>query len=151
MKRTFCYLAAAAALIVLGACTDTRKPTTPLTSDRSTDKVYTGVLPGADVDGIRYTVLLDFDDDGTEGDYDIVQTYFTTDSAGTVQDLASFADEGDFTVGTGANGQKYLKLSGDGSGEVYFLVDTDSTITMVDASLTPSPTPGMNYTLKSTR
>lgn len=151
MKRTFCYLAAAAALLTLGACTGTQKPTTAPTPDRDTDKVYTGVMPGADVDGIRYTVLLDFDDDGTEGDYDMVQTYFVTDSTGTVQDVESFASEGDFSVGTGANGQKYLKFSGDGAGEIYFLADTDSTITMVDATLTPSTTPGMNYTLKAAK
>lgn len=107
-------------------------------------------MPGADVEGIRYTVLLALDDDGTEGDYDMIQTYFVIDSTG-VQDIASFASEGDFTVATNDRGRKYLKFDGNGAGDMYFLVDTDSTITMVDASLTPSTTPGMNYTLKATR
>ena len=151
MKRSIFSLAAVAALVLaMGACSGTQTPSTAITQDRSSDKVYTGVLPAADVDGIRYTVLLDFDDDNTGGDYEMVETYFVNDSTG-VNDVASFATEGDFTVGTGAQGQKYLKFSGDGVGEMYFLAETDSTITLVDASLTPTTTPGMNYTLKAAK
>lgn len=151
MKRKLFYFTAAAAMLAFGACTQKQAPASATTTDRGgADKVYSGVLPAADADGVRYTVLLDFDDDGNGGDYDMVETYFMTDSTG-VSDIASFATEGDFTVGTSDKGQKYLKFGNDGAGQMYFVVDTDSTITMTDASLTPTATPGMNYTLKAAK
>lgn len=151
MKRNFLYITAAAALLAIGACTPKQAPApTSTTNNGDVDKVYSGVLPGADVDGVRYTVLLDFDDDGNGGDYDMVETYFNNDSTG-VSDVATFASEGDFTVGTTDAGKKYLKLTGDGAGEMFFVMDTDSTITMTDATLTPSVTPGMNYTLSAAK
>lgn len=147
MKLQFLSLTAAAAVIALGACAPTPAPA----SKSTTDKVYTGVLPSADTQGVRYTLLLDFDDDGTEGDYDMVQTYFNVDTVGNVADVATFASEGDFTVGTTADGKKYLKFTSDGAGELYFLAETDSTLVMTDATLTPTSTPGLNYTLKSSK
>lgn len=151
MKNNLIYVAAMAAVAALGACTG-KQAALPADADGDgTDKVYTGVLPSADAAGVRYTVLLDYDDDGNGGDYDMVQTYFTTDSVGNIVDIASFAEDGDFTVGTENGGKKYLKFTGDGASEVFFLVDTDSTIVMTDASLVPSTTPGLNYTLKSAR
>lgn len=152
MKSRFLYLAAAAAVLASGACTQKQTTvTTDTNTDSGSDKVYTGVLPAADAEGVRYTVLLDYDDVDNTGDYEMVQTYFMTDSTGTVNDLASYVSEGDFTVNSNANGQKYLKFSGDGDGEMFFLVDSDSTITMTDANLTPSETPGLNYTLKAAK
>lgn len=149
-STTFTLSAIGAMLLFLAACSGVPTATDNNSTQKGADKVYTGVLPAADVDGIRYTVLLDFDDDNTGGDYELVETYFVTDSTG-VQDVESFASDGDFIVGTGAQGQKYIKLSGDGSGEVYFLADTDSTLTMVDASLSPAAASGMNYTLKAAK
>lgn len=146
MKSKMIYAAAAVALLALGACTPKPADSTAKT-DNKTDDVYTGVLPSADTYGVRYTLLLDYDDDNNGGDYDLIQTYFNSDSTG-IQDVASFATEGDFTVATNNAGQQYLKLSGDGAGEMYFLAETDSTITMTDATITPVNTPGMNYTLK---
>ncbi|MDE7407295.1 MAG: copper resistance protein NlpE N-terminal domain-containing protein [Muribaculaceae bacterium] len=127
MKRNFLYLAAMASVVALGACAD--KQNTQTVSDHSDiDKVYTGVLPSADADGVRYTVLMDYDDDNNGGEYDMVQTYFTTDSVGNINDIATFVSDGDFTVATSDTGKKYLKFSGDGSGEMYFLNHSDSTI-----------------------
>ncbi len=151
MKRKLFPITAAVALLALGACTG-KQATTADTSTNpagNTDKVYTGVLPAADAEGVRYTVLLDYDDDTNGGDYDLVQTYFNTDSTGVVQDVASFATEGDFSIGTAPSGQKYLKLSGDGAGYMYFLVDGDNALIMTGEDLTPTETPGMNYTLKA--
>ena len=46
------------------------------------DKVYTGLLPAADAEGVRYTLKLDYDDDknNMEGDYDLLETYVVGDS-----------------------------------------------------------------------
>lgn len=151
MSRKLFYFTAAATLLTFGACAQKQSPASTSMADRgSVDRVYSGVLPAADADGVRYTVLLDYDDDGNGGDYDMVETYFMTDSTG-VNDIASFASEGDFTVGTSDSGQKYLKFDNDGAGQIFFVVDTDSTITLTDASLTPVATPGMNYTLKAAK
>lgn len=162
MKRKVLYLTAATAMLALGACTGKQANTpaasgdgadqvyTGVMSAGNSDQVYTGVLPAADVDGVRYTVLLDYDDDNAGGDYDMVQTYFESDSTG-VNDVATFASQGEFTVSQGENGQKYLKLTGDGAGEMYFLVATDSTLVMTDATMAPVTTPGLNYTLKAAK
>ncbi len=149
MKYTMFMIAASAAALAMASCSRTKPVSMPVERN-STDAVYTGVLPGADVDGVRYTLLLDFDDKGNRGEYDIVQTYFVDDSTG-VRDMASFAGEGDFTVGHTDAGKPYITLSDDGAGRMFFLMDTDSTLVMTDASITPVNTPGMNYTLSKAR
>ncbi len=150
MRLRLLYAASLAAALAAGACTCKTATDTPAPdTDKGYDKVYTGVLPAADADGVRYTLLLDYDDN-TGGDYEMVQTYFATDSTG-VCDIATFATEGDFTTGKTAAGTDYIKLSGDGAGELYFVAATDSTMVMTDASLTPVATPGMNYTLKAAK
>ena len=125
-------------------------------------ETYTGILPAADVDGIRYTLKLDYDEDRdyAYGDYDLVETYLTSDSlsASGYTDKDTFKSEGDFSVEQGKgnmSGKKYLKLTPDakdaagaGSGPLYFLIESDSTIIMVNESLQPSETPGLNYTLQ---
>ena len=59
--------------------------------------------------------------------------------------------------GDGANsGKTYIKLvqdpgessKGSDSGPLYFLVESDSTLVMVNAELQESTIPGLNYTLK---
>lgn len=127
------------------------------------EAVYTGVLPAADVDGIRYTLKLDYDDDNnyTDGDYDLVEVYFVGDSTSATgyKDSARFKSEGDFKVinGTGDNAsKKYIKLvqdvkdssAGSNADVMYFLVQSDSTLVMVNSDLQESTTPGLNYTLK---
>ena len=124
------------------------------------DKVYTGVLPAADADGVRYTLKLDYDDNGMKGDYDLVETYLKADTVSALgyKDLRSFISEGDFKVEKQGD-KTYLQLVKDqkdssiGSAEtpMYFLVDSDSTLTMTNAQLEVSATPGMNYTLKLAR
>lgn len=151
MKRTLFTIAAAASLLAFGACGSPSASKEEKTKG-DTDKVYTGVIPGADTQCVRYTVLLDYDDDNTEGDYEAVQTYFNVDSTGNVEDVASFATEGDFTVGQSADGKKYLKLTANGTDYTYFLVgDADETLVMTGEDLTPTTTPGMNYTLKAAK
>lgn len=165
MKKTFYITAACATLLMAGACSGNNKSAGIDKSAKAGDRteVYTGVIPAADASGIRYTLKLDFDDDHnyTKGDYDLLETYFAGDSISPtgLKDLKSFTSEGDFTVekGQGANsGKTYLKLvqdakdssAGSNAGPLYFLVESDSTIVMVNSDLQPSETPGLNYTLK---
>lgn len=159
MKKTIFSLVALS-ILTLGAasCNQNRGDNPGLR-----EEVFTGVLPAADALGVRYTLKLDFDDDHnyTDGDYDLVETYLYGDtlSATGTRDAASFKSEGDFTLEKNQNGKSYLKLvqnakdssAGSNGGPLYFLVDSDSTITMVNADLQPSETPGMNYTLKKAK
>lgn len=155
--------AAAMTLVMMAACSGNPGSGMP---GKYKDEVYTGVIPAADAAGVRYTLKLDYSDDHnyTDGDYDLVEVYLAGDSLSSTgyKDAARFKSEGDFTVidGTGANSsRKYLKLvqdardssAGSNAGPIYFLVESDSTIVMVNADLEPSATPGMNYTLKLVR
>ncbi len=143
--KTLTYIAAAAAMLSLAACSGKQAAETAAQDEAATDTVvtetYVGVLPAADADGVQYSVVLNYTGDN-EGQYEMVQSYLVGDSIG-----ATFTSAGDFTVGTNDNG-KYITLAAqDTTQNVYFVVASDSTITMVDATLTPSETPGMNYTL----
>lgn len=155
MKKTLFTAAAAFALLSLGACSNQNCSKGSCGDAGDKEEVYTGVLPAADADGIRYTLDLDFDDDNnyTDGDYDLVQTYLVSDTTATsgISDANSFKSKGDFTVAE-SNGKKYLKLVPDrkftNAEPLNFLVESDSTIVLVGADLQPSATPGLNYTLK---
>jgi len=161
MKKIIYALGAAMVLFSMAACSETRNGSCSK-KKCCDDKVYTGVIPAADAEGIRYTLKLDYSDDHnyTTGDYDLLETYIVGDSASAsgVRDAASFRSEGDFTVER-KDGRSYIKLmqdvkdssAGSNAGPIYFLVDSDSTLTMVDAGLRLAATPGMNYTLKLAR
>lgn len=144
--KTLTYIAAAAAMLSLAACSGKQAAETAAQDEVATDTVvatetYTGVLPAADADGVQYSVVLNYTGDDA-GQYEMVQSYIVGDSIG-----ATFTSAGNFTVGTSDNG-KYITLAAqDSVDNVYFIVASDSTITMVDATLTPSETPGLNYTL----
>lgn len=127
------------------------------------DRIYTGVLPAADAEGVRYTLKLDYDDDkgNLAGDYDLVEAYLVSDSISKTghKDSSLFKSEGDFVIedGTGENaGKRYIKLmsdrkdssAGSVTGPLYFLVESDSTLVLVDSQLKQSETPGLNYTLR---
>lgn len=119
------------------------------------EEIYTGIMPAADADGIRYMLRLEFDGDHnfTKGDYDLYETYLTSDttSSGNAVDGKTFRSEGDFIVETGFPGNpngRYLKLVPDDKNgqSLYFIVDSDSTITLTDSSLKPAEST-LNYTL----
>lgn len=153
------------AVLMMAACSG-KNSTYSNMPGNDKDEVYTGVLPAADADGVRYTLKLDYSDDNnyTTGDYDLVEVYLAGDSTSATgyKDAARFKSKGDFTVmdGTGDNSsKKYIKLTQDAkdsskdsnSGPMYFLVESDSTLVMVNADLEQSVIPGMNYTLKLVR
>lgn len=143
-----------AAAVALAACSNSK------TCDGKCDKTdhdatltYKGVIPAADAPGIEYILALEYDSNGSEGDYILTQTVVGDESNQTVTN-------GDFKVYTGTNAsadQKYIKLTpdhNDRASEVkgasaetlYFLVENDSTVTLTSADITPAPS-GLNYSL----
>lgn len=154
----------AAAVLTLASCSGNKKTadSTDATVGETGECTYVGVLPAADAAGVRYSLALTYDsmDGGKSGNYALVETYLVADSLATegFEDGKVFNTEGEFTVMTGTPAsatQKYLKLVPSKSPEateavtdaMYFVVDTDSTLTMVNSSLEPSVTPELNYTL----
>ena len=125
-------------------------------------ELYTGILPAADADGVKYELRLDYDDDHNfnDGDYDLRETYLTADttSASGYTDGKTIMSEGDFTVNK-KDGLTYLKLvqdlkdsqPGSNAGPMYFLVESDSTLTLVNDQLQKAENPDMNYTLRLSR
>ena len=123
-------------------------------------EVFTGILPAADADGMRYTLTLEFDNDDNDGDYRLVETVVSADSTavGGFKDGKSFASEGDFYIKQ-KDGKTYYELKKDQKDSqpgaldtpAYFLVDSDSTLTMVNANLELAADSAMNYTLRLTK
>lgn len=153
------YLSLAAALLMVAACSDNKKCAsseecagTACTS-ADADVTYTGVLPAADAEGIEYTLSLDYDDDGNGGDYRLTERFIGKPDA-------TFKSKGEFSVHKSTpadSSQAYLKLVPDhtdraadqatSSADVrYFLVDSDSTLTLTGADL-QRPDTQLNYTL----
>lgn len=160
MKKSIYIMAAALSMLSMAACTGNQKSNgDQKAADGDKKEIYTGVLPAADADGVRYALELEYDDDHnyTDGDYDLLETYLEADTTSTLgfKDGKSYKSEGDFTV-MDKEGKKYLKLvqdvkdsqQGSNVGPMYFLVESDSTIVMVNSDLQVSENPDLNYTLK---
>lgn len=149
------YLAYGVALVSLAACSGNKAKTE--TCDSACEKsvkteevVYEGTLPAADVEGVRYTLSLDYSDDATDkGDYDLTEVYISQTNP------ATFKTEGDFTVLTGTPQgatQKYLRLipeveAGARPDTLYLVVTSDSTLTLTGPDRTVTRVEGMNYDL----
>ncbi|MDE6443094.1 MAG: copper resistance protein NlpE [Muribaculaceae bacterium] len=161
MKKTIIFMAAGLSMLGMAACAGNGKSCNGDSCGNCNkgDKVevFTGVMPAADADGIRYTLHLEFDDDDKDGDYKLVESVIQADSTavGGFKDVKTFASEGDFYIKQ-KDGKTYYELKKDqkdsqaGSLETpaYFVVDSDSTITMVNAQLEAAADSTMNYTLK---
>lgn len=130
-------------MVAASACSGNKTEQTTATAEEKTETVveYTGTVPGADVEGIRYTVKLTATTD-TTGTYDMTEAYLQGDSI-----AQSFDTTGDYTV-IAQEGAKYVKL-GDGAGATYFRCDADTAITMVNADLEAPVT--ADYTLARTK
>lgn len=155
MKKTLKFVALGILALTMAGCAGNKNCSSNNGNDE--DKIYTGVLPAADADGVRYTLKLDYDDDHnyTDGDYSLVQTYLVNDSTYKIgnSDKVSFKSKGDFTVidGQGANAaDKYIKLVPKARSEetLYFLVKSPDELVLVDSAFQQSETPGLNYTLR---
>lgn len=158
MKKVFYLAAAALAMVSMSACSGNGKCEKDGKCAEKADEVYTGVLPAADAEGIRYTLKVDYDDDkgNMAGDYDLTEIVLAADSTSATgyKDAGTYLSEGDFTV-VEKDGKKYLKLVKDAkdsnakaADSLNFLVSSDSTLTMVNADLEESVNPDLNYTLK---
>ncbi|MDE6825863.1 MAG: copper resistance protein NlpE [Paramuribaculum sp.] len=152
MKKSILMGAAALAMVSMAACSGNKTCDSAANCAKGDiDAVYTGLLPAADAAGIRYTLTLDYDDEGNKGDFDLIETYLQGDSTSALgyTDLKTFTSKGDFTVGKQGD-KTFIKLVEKGSSSIptYFLVDSDSTITMTNEDLDVTHLPGMNYTLK---
>lgn len=142
MQKTYLLLAAAAMSVAATACqkkTETIAETTPEKTEVTTE--FTGTVPGADVDAIRYAVSFTTDNDST-GTYTMTTEYVQGDSI-----TQTFDEKGDFATFS-KDGETYVKL-GDGAGATYFRCDADTAITMVNADLEASVT--ADYTLTKTK
>lgn len=155
MKKTHLMVLATLAMLPLAACNDGQKCCKSPAPDE--DMVYTGILPAADADGIRYTVSLDYDDDNpSKGDYKLVESYLLQDSTLKVgaRDSVSYKSEGDFKVedAKGGSSNKYLRLVPDrkysDATPLNFLVTSDSTLVLVGPDDTLPEPSGLNYTLR---
>lgn len=161
MKNVMSIIVIVIGLMTITSCSSKCENKTDNLCPNKTE-VYTGVIPAADALGLRYTLLLSFNDDNSRmnGDYKAVETFLAGDTASItgVKDMSSFISAGNFSLikGDGENtGKSYIKLE-QGKGEksigepytTFFLIDSDSTITMVNEMLQPSEMPGVNYTLK---
>lgn len=146
----------ALAIAALAGCSEHKqndggKDVNPVTDSTDRHEEYTGVLPAADTEGIEYTLHLkyDSDDNFTEGDYRMHQVYMSATNP------VTYDSKGNFKVLTGtprSATQKYLRLISDPANNAptdttYFVVSSDSTITMTGSDLVPAAS-GLDYTLK---
>lgn len=160
MNRTAYIPLAAAAMIAATACSGHKTPT-PVTDPEATAGLstgndsrterYTGTLPAADVEGIRYDLTLQYDSDSTDtdGDFHLQQVYISDTNP------ATYHIHGDFEVlsGTPASpSQRYLRLISDPDADdapadtLYLVVTTDSTLTLTGPDRLPAPS-ALDYTL----
>lgn len=151
MKKIMLYALAALSVAACG----TKKSDTAVVDNAADDGniYYEGVLPAADADGVRYSLALDYDDDDPDkGDYKLTETYLKGDGSA----ISSFYTEGDFDIRTGTpadSAARYLVLVPEAEagvtpgGTLYFLAETDSTLTLVGADLAKAAESGLDYTI----
>lgn len=158
MKKIFVGIALIS--LALTSCDNNRGGNISNSGDK--EELYAGMMPAADAAGILYTLILDYDDDHnyTEGDFQLVETALTADSISPLQlkDGPSSLTRGDFRVETAsANGEptRYMRLIPDlkeslgaaSTATLYFLINPDKTLTMVNADLTKAANDSLSYTL----
>lgn len=137
------------ALAGMTACNGKQAATEADETTAAEKVAYTGIVPAADCDGIWYTLQLN------DGKYDLIETYFAVDTTANfgISEILSVKSEGDYSK-VDNNGRSYLKFTpgvNDSAAQTLnFLVDTDSTIVMVNADLETPATPDY-YTLKAVK
>lgn len=163
MKKAI-LLGLALAPLALASCSNCKNGSCGVNNGRGGDKeeLYAGILPAADAEGIMYTLRLDYDDDHNfmDGDYGLTQTAIESDTVAPQAFKAGISSytEGDFTIESkNVNGAetKYMRLvpkakeslgTADNS-TLYFLVNGDNTLTLVNADLTKAENDSLNYSL----
>lgn len=156
MKKSFIMLATAAVAMMAASCAGNKAKCDDAqcaaTEEKTEEVVYTGMLPAADAAGVQYILKLDYSSDSEDlvkGEYDLYEVYMVadTEAEGALKNAVDVTTEGIF-VGFEKDGKNYLKL--EGVNPLYFVVDTDSTVTMVNADLEAATT-GLNYTLNAVK
>ena len=144
MKKLLFVATAVIALFGMAACNGKKaaEAEEPAAEATAVKAAYTGVLPGADCDGIWYTLQLN------DGKYDMIETYFALDTAANagINEILSVKSEG--TVETIEKGDfSYIKLTpATEDAAICFLNATDSTLIMLNAELETPAAPDF-YTL----
>lgn len=163
MKKTALLGLAGVAALGFTAC-DNGQNATNQQPNNGNDKVvlYSGIIPAADAIGTICTLKLDFDDDNnyTDGDFTYIENSLVSDtvSAAGIKEAATSYSEGDFKkLSKQVDGQtvEYVKLTPDAkdnlgaasTAPLYFIINADQSLTMVQADLKKSDVPGLNYTL----
>ncbi len=151
MKKLFFIATATIAILGMAACSGKKAAETTETADTTVvaKAAYTGILPGADCDGIWYTLQLN------DGNYDMIETYFALDTTANlgINEILSIKSEGTYaTVDT--NGYSYIRLTpsvNDSAVEdICFLNATDSTLILLNEEL-ETPTAPDFYTLTAVK
>ncbi len=151
MKKLLFIATATIAILGMAACSGKKAAEATETADSTAvaKAAYTGILPGADCDGIWYTLQLN------DGNYDMIETYFALDTTANlgINEILSIKSEGTYaTVDT--NGYSYIRLTpsvNDSAVEdICFLNATDSTLILINEEL-ETPTAPDFYTLKAVK
>lgn len=153
MKKLF-FIAVAGLSLALAACSGKKEnkeavaEPAPAPAETTANVVaYTGVIPAADRDGDMYALDLTYNEEGNAGTYQLTENYFTNDTTATEGYVITetYNYEGNFEVKT-VDDKSYITLyDNEAVAQANFLVDSDSTITMVNAQLEVPATP--DYTL----
>lgn len=158
MKKIFVGIALIS--LALTACDNNRDRNHGSLGDK--EELYAGIMPAADAEGILYTLKLDYDDDHnyTDGDFQLVETALIGDtvSAMNLRTGVTSLTEGDFRIETStAEGEttSYMRLVPDvkeslgaaSTSTLYFIVNPDKSLTMVNSDLTKAANDSLNYTL----
>lgn len=158
MKKIFVGIALIS--LALTACDNNRGSNHGSLGDK--EELYAGIMPAADAEGILYTLKLDYDDDHnyTDGDFQLVETALLSDtvSAMNLRTGVTSLTEGDFRIETStAEGEttSYMRLVPDAkeslgaasTATLYFIINPDKSLTMVNSDLTKAANDSLNYTL----
>lgn len=165
MKRVF--IAAAAAALIASSCGSrgntsagtmaAESESTPLlaanghTPGDLQTYIYEGILPGADVPGVKYRLVLQEMERDSLATYTLTTTYQDAEDG---QDR-TFSDSGTVTTLIGIPDDSTaiayrLVSAGPGHATIHFLAEGDSALTMVGDDFTRAVS-GLNYTLKKER
>ena len=140
MKRIYISMLLVAA--IMAGCSRNSARQDKAEAEATTAFTYEGIIPAADSNGIKYTVTMTpaSAEDGT----------FVMEQTPVKEGARAFSSKGfyeEFTDTIVTPGRKYYRLiSTVGSDTTYFVVTSNNTVILTDASLMPAPS-GLDYTL----
>lgn len=146
MKKVILFAAACAMLTACGngKTAGNAEGVDSLDSVAVDSAVYTGVLPAADVFGIRYRLALA--QDSTNG-FNLTQEYLKSENE--VDTTFTYTGTAEIKKSEGEPAKTYYVLNTGAKEDTYnFLVLNDSTLRMVNAELEETVAGGLNYDLK---